>query len=117
MYHQNEYPTFQSCYCAQCSATRRGAAESPNRYPVEQHDPRYSGVSGLCDGDGIPWLIIVLSPKSAGTPFLNHGQDVGGLPETALIVPDRAQEQLAPWPQTAVSADILLYVRLADILT
>ena len=95
---------------------RRAQAVSPNRYPVEQHDPRYSGVSGLCDGDGMPQL-ITLSPKSAGTPFLNRGQDVGYRAETAMIVPDRAQAQVAPWPQTAVSANILLHVRVADILT
>ena len=95
---------------------RHAQAEPPNWYPVELHDPRYSGVSGLCDDDGIPQL-IALSPKSAGTPFLNHGQNVGDCAETALIVPGRAQAQMAPWPQTAVSANILLHVRMADILT
>ena len=95
---------------------RRAQAEPLNWYPIEQHDPRYSGVSGLSDGDGIPEL-ITLSPKSAGTPFLNRGQDVGYRAETAMIVPDQAQAQVAPWPQTAVSANILLHVRVADILT
>ena len=94
---------------------RHAEGEPPNRYPVEQQDPRYSGVGGLCDDDGIPQL-IALSPKSAGTPILNHGQDVGDRPETGMIVPDRAQAQVAPWPQTAVSANILLQVRMADIL-
>ena len=82
---------------------RRAEAGPPNWYPVEQHDPRYSGVSGLCNGDGIPQL-IALSPKSAGTPILNHDQDVGDRAETVMIVPDRVQAQVAPWPQTAVSA-------------
>ena len=95
---------------------RRAGAKSPSWYPVEQHDPRFSGVSGLCNGNGIP-QVITLSPKSAGSPILNHGQDVGDRAETAMIVPDRAQAQVTPWPQTAVSANILLHVRVADILT
>ena len=68
------------------------------------------------DVDGIQQLII-LSLKNTGTPFLNHGQDVGNRAETAMIVPGHAQAQAAPWPQTAVSANILLIVRVADILT
>ena len=95
---------------------RRAQAALPNWYPVEQHDPRYSGVSRLCDDDGIPQL-IALSPKSAGTPFLNRGQDVGDRAESAMIVPGLAQAQVVPWPQTTVSANILLHVRMADILT
>ena len=68
------------------------------------------------DVDGIQQLII-LSLKNAGTPFLNYGQDVSNRAETAMIVPGHAQAQAAPWPQTAVSANILLIVHVADILT
>ena len=88
---------------------RRAQAEPPNWYPVEQRDPRYSGVSGPCNGDGILQL-IALSPKGAGTPFLNHGQDVGDRAETAMLVPGHAQVQVAPWPQTAVSAKIFSFM-------
>ena len=91
----------------------RAQAAPPNWHPVEQYDQRFSGVCRLCDDDGIPQLID-LSPKSAGTPILN---DVGDRAETAMIVPGRAEAQMAPWPQTAVSANILLRERMADILT
>ena len=46
-YQQNEYPTFQNCYCVQCSAMWRVEHEPPNWYPVERLDPRDSRVSGL----------------------------------------------------------------------
>ena len=87
---------------------RHAQAEPPNWYPAEL-------VSGLCYGDGTPHL-IALSPKSAGTSFLNPGQNAGDRAETAMIVPG-AQVHVTPWPQTAVSAKLLLHVCVADILT
>ena len=59
--------------------------------------------------DGTPQL-IALSPKSTGTPILNHGQDVSDRAEGAMLVPGRAEAQVTPRPQTAVSANILLHV-------
>ena len=87
---------------------RRAQAEPPNWYPVEQQDPRYSGVSDFYNDDNTT-ADLSLSLSHAGTPFLNGGQDVGNRAETAMIVPGRAraQAQLTP-PQTAVSANISL---------
>lgn len=83
---------------------RRTQATPPNWQPVEQQDPRHSGVSNLYD-DSTTRQLITLSPKSASIPYPVQGQDVSNRAETAMIVPNRA-EQFAP-QQTVVSASVL----------
>ena len=56
--------------------------------------------------------------KSDNIPLLSGDRAVGNRAETAMIVPSHAQAQSIP-PQTAVSANILLLVRvrMADVVT
>ena len=113
-YQEGKYPTVQNCNCAQCFAMRPTQIGPTTWYPVEQQDRRHFGVSFLITMPPHS-RSLTLSPKSIGSPHLNHGQNVANRAETALIVPNRTPAQLVP-PQTAVSAKVPSRIHMSDVL-